>query len=215
MKRLMKDPVSMAVVVLVLAIPCAASGCHDSSSGGTASTGLKATFTASAAPADQAISLQAGGKGSTSDTFKVDVVVGAINYINGIDVRIRFDSSLVEYVDGSADFSATFLQGSLPATDLDTRASLFSTGTLDVSVARRGVAHEGIAMASGDAGALCTLTFKALAATAGTAMAIDGTDYLITVCPTVGGSCTTICPDAAACDNAITVTVSGGTVTAS
>jgi hypothetical protein len=63
-------------------------------------------------------------------------------------------------------------------------------------------------MAPGATAVLCTLTFKAIAATTGNpsgsgVLAIDDTDNLITVCPAGGGACTKA-----------TVTFGGGHMTA-
>ena len=188
MNRNVKLYLAIAAVALVLALPITL-GCDSSSSGNLVQNPITATFTADGAPVDNSVSLQAGGAGASSDTFKVNVVVGAVDGINGIDIKVHFNQFFTAFVSG--DFTGSFLQGALPAAEFDTHASLFGAGVVDVAAARRGAATTGITMAAGDTGTLCTLTFKAIAATTGQAMSIDDTDILVTVCPAAGGACTT------------------------
>jgi hypothetical protein len=200
MNRLTKTSIALAAVALVLALPFTM-GCSSDSGGNVVSGGLKATFTADGAAADNSISLQAGEAGTTTDTFKVTVVVGAIDGIKGADLKITFEKGLMQFV--SADFTGSFLQGSLPDAEFDHGATLTSSGdTVDVYAARRGATTTGIPMAAGSTGVLCTLTFKATHATSGIALTIDPDDYLIT-CATTDLTCPSGVP-----------TFNGGMVTA-
>jgi hypothetical protein len=200
MNRNVKKSLAIAAVALVLALPFTL-GCSSDSAGNVVQAGIKATFTAGGAPVDNSISLQAGGAGASSDTFKVNVVVGAIDGIKGVDIKVKFEPGLTEFVSG--DCSGSFLKGSLPAAEFDTGANLWSTGdAVNVFAARRGATQTGITMTAGQTGVLCTLTFKAKATTSGVPLTIDPDDYLVT-CATTDG----ICPSG-------TVTLGNGTMTA-
>ena len=133
------------------------------------------------------------------------MLVAGIDGVNGVTLKVHFNRFFVQYVSG--DFTGSFLQGTLDAADFDTGSMLFSPGVVDLWAARRGVTQTGIPMAAGETGVLCTLTFKAVAATAGSTgagtLTIDSADNMITVCPTGGGACTQAAP-----------TVGSGTVTA-
>jgi hypothetical protein len=193
MNRNVMNRLSIAAVALVLVLPFTA-GCSESASG-LVQNPLVASFSGDMDPiVDNSVSLQPGTAGS-SDTFKVDVTVGAIDGVNALAVKIFFNHNFVGFVSG--DFSASFLQGALAGTEFDTGATLFSPGVVDVYAARRGATVAGIPMASGTTGVLCTLTFKANAATSGDssgALTIDAADYEILVCPTGGGACTHATP---------------------
>ena len=191
MNRNVMNRLSIAAVALVLVLPLTA-GCSESS-GGLVQNPLVATFSGDMDPiVDNSVSLQPVAAGS-SDTFNLNVVVGAIDGANALAIKIHFNHFFVEFVSG--DFSASFLQGTLVAAEFDTGATLFAPGVVDVYAARRGAAVSGLPMLPGATGILCTLTFKAIAATTGNptgsgVLAIDETDNLITVCPAGGGACT-------------------------
>lgn len=194
MNRNVMNRLSIAAVALVLVLPFTA-GCSESASG-LVQNPLVASFSGDMAPiVDNSVSLQPGTAAGSGDTFKVDVTVGAIDGVNALAVKIHFNRYFVEFVSG--DFSASFLQGALASTEFDTGAMLFSPGVVDVYAARRGATVAGLPMASGTTGVLCTLTFKANAATSGGssgALTIDAADYEILVCPTGGGACTHATP---------------------
>jgi hypothetical protein len=204
MNRNLMNRLSIAAVALVLVLPFTA-GCSNSS-GGLVQNPLVASFSGDMNPiVDNSVSLQPGTAGS-SDTFKVDVTVGAIDGVNALAVKIHFNRYFVEFVSG--DFSASFLQGALAGTEFDTGAMLFSPGVVDVYAARRGATVAGIPMAAGSKEVLCTLTFKAIAAVGSNteatgALEFDEKDNMITVCPLGGGACTQA-----------TVTFGGGHMTA-
>jgi len=186
MNRLTKTSIALAAVALVLALPFTV-GCSEDSAGNVVSDGVTATFTADSSPVDNSISLQAGGAGTTSETFKVNVVVGAIDDIKGVNVNVKFENGLTEFV--SADFTGNFLQDALPDAEFDHGAVLTGTeDTINLWGARRGATTPGIPMAAGKTGVLCTLTFKALHATSGVALTIDPDDYLVT-CATTDLTC--------------------------
>jgi len=189
MNRNVMNRLSIAAVALVLVLPLTA-GCSESS-GGLVQNPLVATFSGDMDPiVDNSVSLQPVAAGS-SDNFNLNVVVGAIDGIAGGSIKIHFNKFFVEFVSGA---DGTFLPGVLPPAPLHC-ASLFSPGVVDVGVAQPVVGSAGQAMAPGATAVLCTLTFKAIAATTGNpagsgVLTIDETDNLITVCPAGGGACT-------------------------
>ncbi len=108
MNRNLMNRLSIAAVALVLVLPFTA-GCSESASG-LVQNPLVASFSGDMDPiVDNSVSLQPATAAGSSDTFKVDVVVGAIDGVNGVAIKIHFNKYFVEFVSG--DFSESFLQG--------------------------------------------------------------------------------------------------------